>query len=52
MTRPRSLETFSFRAAVGILLVHAIDDAVLHRQPGVGLGQHALAALCASSAVT
>jgi hypothetical protein len=27
-----------------LVLVHALDDAFLHRQPGVGLGQHALAA--------
>jgi dienelactone hydrolase len=33
-----------FSVAVGVGLVHAFDDAFLHRQPGVGLGQHAVAA--------
>jgi dienelactone hydrolase len=47
MSRPRSVETLAFRGAVGILLVHALDDAVVHRQPGVGLGQHAVAVLLA-----
>jgi uncharacterized protein len=40
----RSPETVVFTAATAIALVHALDDAFLHRQPGVGLGQHALAA--------
>ena len=37
-------ETGVFRVATAIALLHALDDAFLHRQPGVGLGQHALAA--------
>jgi fermentation-respiration switch protein FrsA (DUF1100 family) len=32
-----------FRGAVVVLLVHALDDAFVHRGPGLGLGQHALA---------
>ena len=31
MSRPRSVETLAFHGAVSILLVHALDDAVLHR---------------------
>jgi dienelactone hydrolase len=38
-------ETRVFAAATTVLLFHALDDAFVHRQPGVGLGQHALAAL-------
>jgi uncharacterized protein len=37
-------ETLVFRAATAVALVHALDDAFFHRQPGVDLGQHALAA--------
>ena len=33
-----------FAVATAAALVHALDDAFLNRQPGVGLGQHALAA--------
>ena len=33
-----------FGAAIAVALLHALDDAFLHRGPGVGLGQHALAA--------
>src|SRR5919109_3573035 len=40
----RSREALVFSAAVAVGLLHAFDDAFLHRQPGVGLGQHALAA--------
>jgi hypothetical protein len=40
----RSRETLVFSAATAVALVHALDDAFFHRQPGVGLGQHALAA--------
>jgi len=45
-TRPvrRSREALVFSGATAVALVHALDDAFLHRQPGVGLGQHALAA--------
>src|SRR5687767_1967724 len=34
-----------FAAATGVAVVHALDDAFVGRQPGVPLGQHALAAL-------
>ena len=37
-------EVVVFSAAIAVALVHALDDAFLHRGPGVGLGQHALAA--------
>jgi uncharacterized protein len=47
VSRYRSGEALVFGAAVGALLVHALDDAFIHRQPGVGLGQHALAAAIA-----
>jgi uncharacterized protein len=40
----RSREALVFSVATGVALVHALDDAFFHRQPGVGLGQHALAA--------
>jgi alpha/beta superfamily hydrolase len=40
-------ETIVFRAATAVALLHALDDAFLNRQPGVGAGQHALAALLA-----
>ena len=43
-------ETLVFRAATGIALVHALDDAVVNRQPGVPLEQHALAAAIALGA--
>jgi uncharacterized protein len=38
-----SRETLVFRAAAGLALLHALDDAFVHRGPGLGLGQHALA---------
>ena len=38
-------ETLAFRGATVIALLHALDDAFLNRQPGVGLGQHAVAAV-------
>ena len=41
---PRSGEALVFTVATAVGLLHALDDAFLHRQPGVGLGQHALAA--------
>lgn len=44
--RPRT-ETLVFRGALLILMLHALDDALLHRQPGVGIGQHAVAAVAA-----
>jgi uncharacterized protein len=36
-----------FSAAIAVALLHALDDAFLHRQPGLGIGQHALAAAVA-----
>ena len=36
-----------FAVATAVALVHALDDAFLGRQPGLGLGQHAIAALIA-----
>jgi fermentation-respiration switch protein FrsA (DUF1100 family) len=45
--RNRNWETLVFWAATGVALVHALDDAFFNRQPGVPLGQHALAALVA-----
>ena len=39
----RSREALVFSGATAIALLHALDDAFFHRQPGVGLGQHALA---------
>jgi hypothetical protein len=47
--RVRVTEAAVFTAATLVALVHALDDAFLHRQPGVGLGQHALAALIAAA---
>jgi fermentation-respiration switch protein FrsA (DUF1100 family) len=32
-----------FTAATAVAVLHGLDDAFLHRGPGVGLGQHALA---------
>jgi dienelactone hydrolase len=43
----RSREALVFSGATAVALLHAVDDAFLHRQPGVGLGQHALAAVLA-----
>jgi fermentation-respiration switch protein FrsA (DUF1100 family) len=43
VSRYRSGETRVFAVAVVVLLVHALDDAFVHRGPGLGLGQHALA---------
>ncbi|MDQ3867375.1 MAG: alpha/beta fold hydrolase [Actinomycetota bacterium] len=40
----RGWETLVFWAATSVALLHALDDAFLSRQPGVPLGQHALAA--------
>jgi hypothetical protein len=47
----RLREALVFGGATTVALLHALDDAFVHRQPGVGLGQHALAAAgpCASS---
>jgi len=43
----RDTETLVFRVATACTLLHALDDAFLNRQPGVPLGQHALAAAIA-----
>jgi uncharacterized protein len=40
----RSREALVFGGATTVALLHALDDAFFHRHPGVGLGQHALAA--------
>ena len=45
VTRSGRLETLIFGGATGLALLHALDDAFLNRQPGVGPSQHALAAL-------
>jgi uncharacterized protein len=50
MSRFRSGEAAVFAAATVLALVHAIDDAFVHRGPGLGLGQHALAGLIAIAA--
>jgi uncharacterized protein len=42
--------TLVFRIAVAVALLHALDDAFVHRGPGLGLGQHALAAAIAIAA--
>jgi hypothetical protein len=41
----RAPETIVFAVALAVALVHALDDAFGHREPGVGLGQHELAAV-------
>jgi fermentation-respiration switch protein FrsA (DUF1100 family) len=46
-TRYRALEALLFSGATALVLVHALDDAFFNRQPGVDLGQHALAAVIA-----
>ena len=46
----RRWETPVFVAATLVALLHALDDAFLNRQPGVPLGQHALAALISVAA--
>src|SRR5215213_4580879 len=43
-TGRRSTEALVFSVATAVGLLHGLDDAFLHRQPGVGVGQHALAA--------
>jgi dienelactone hydrolase len=43
----RSGEALVFSAATAVALLHALDDAFVHRQPGLGIGQHALAAAIA-----
>jgi uncharacterized protein len=41
----RAPQTTVFATAMAVALLHALDDAFLHREPGVGMGQHALAAV-------
>ena len=43
-------EGLVFRVATAVALLHALDDAFLNRQPGVPIGQHALAAAIALAA--
>ena len=50
MLRRWGWETLVFRGATAVALLHALDDAFLNRQPGVGLGQHALAAIVSLAA--
>jgi hypothetical protein len=47
LPRTRITQRAVFTAAVGVAALHALDDAFLGRQPGVGLSQHALAAALA-----
>jgi dienelactone hydrolase len=46
----RGRERAVFVAAVAVGLVHAVDDAVLHRQPGVPVGRHLVALLAVTVA--
>ena len=52
MSRPREWgwETAVFRIPTAVALLHALDDAFIKRQPGLPLGQHALAAAIALAA--
>ena len=43
-------ETLIFWGATAVALLHALDDAFVDRQPGIPLGQHALAAFIALAA--
>src|SRR5215216_2155980 len=43
MNRYRTGEALVFSVATVLILVHALDDAFLHRGPGLGISQHALA---------
>jgi fermentation-respiration switch protein FrsA (DUF1100 family) len=45
MSRYRTVEALVFSVATALILVHALDDAFVHRQAGLGLGQHAFAAV-------
>ncbi len=47
MSRHRTGDALIFSVATALILVHALDDAVVGRQPGVGAGQHLLAAVIA-----
>jgi len=48
--RHRDGEALVFAAATALALVHALDDAFVHRGSGLGLGQHALAGAIAIAA--
>jgi uncharacterized protein len=50
MSRYRTGEPLVFALATLLVLVHALDDAFVHRGPGLGLGQHALAGAIALAA--
>jgi uncharacterized protein len=50
MTHRRSGESLVFAVGTALALVHALDDAFVHRGSGLGLGQHALAGLIAVGA--
>jgi fermentation-respiration switch protein FrsA (DUF1100 family) len=50
VTRYGSIEARVFGAATLVALVHAVDDAFVHRGPGLGIGQHALAGAIAIAA--
>jgi uncharacterized protein len=50
MSRYRTGEALVFSVSTVLVLVHALDDAFVHRGPGLGLGQHALAALISIAA--
>jgi alpha/beta superfamily hydrolase len=47
----RRIEHRVFVGAAAVALIHALDDAFLHRQPGVPSGQHAVAAVLSAVAV-
>jgi hypothetical protein len=47
VSRFRSGEALVFTIATALTLIHAFDDAFVHRGPGLGLGQHAVAGLIA-----
>jgi hypothetical protein len=51
MSRHRSGEALVFAVATLLALVHALDDAFVHGGPGLGVGQHALAAAISVAAV-
>jgi uncharacterized protein len=46
----RDTEALIFTAVTAVALVHALDDAFVHRGPGLGIGQHALAGALAIAA--
>ena len=41
----RAPQTAVFTAAIAVAVIHVLDDAFVHREPGVGPGQHLLAAV-------